>query len=454
MGIEPTRPQERTDECRADLRPGAVVRYTCPGEAHSISRAVHYARLAAFYPACVQCPHRSDAGHLPRAIVAHFDRAQRRGARVSPLELEGVRGVYLNELTRPLAEQYAAAFGGVLWERQPMRAALHPHAGSESRRRGPTVAVGQDDRACAADLVVGVAAALRRMGCHVVDVGTVSTSCFWYAVEHLESTGGVYVTGAGGGPSEIGLDFVDAGGIPWSRSGSLERLAGVSAEGLRRTSRVGGSQRAFRIRVPYEAGLLKHFHGLRPLTIGLACLSSVVEPHLMEVSAMLPCRVERIACPAANDTPRAAAQAVERLSARVRAERWDAGVVMWQGGLSCRVLDENGAPIAAGDLAARLGELVLMESKSQTIMLDAALGPDTLRTLERPGRRIVTCDGTREAMARGMQSHAAAFGCDSSERFWIGDGAPRCDGLTTLARILQWLSRQSAPASALRVQPR
>jgi len=40
--------------------------YLCPGEAAPISRAVHLARLAAFYPRCRDCPHCGDVGGLPR----------------------------------------------------------------------------------------------------------------------------------------------------------------------------------------------------------------------------------------------------------------------------------------------------------------------------------------------------------------------------------------------------
>ncbi|MFO1093079.1 MAG: hypothetical protein U0992_07170 [Planctomycetaceae bacterium] len=429
--------------------PADEVAYVCPGERHAVSRAVHFARLAAFYPACRECSHRLDAGHLPQPIVEHFDRSARRNVRSSLLGLEGISGVYLNEMTRPLAERYAEAFAKVLWSRQPLQSRTLRGDAAESRRRLPTVIVGQDHHGAAADLVIGVAAALRRMGCQVVDVGIVSTACFWFAVEHLEGAGGVYVTGAGCGPAGIGLNFIDAGGIPWSRGGSLDQLAAMQVDGAARTSRQGGKQRSFRIRLPYEAGLLKQFHGVRPLRIGLACLSPTVEPHLSELLAAAACRAEHTTPPMGNDSSRVTELALERLSALVRLERLPAGVLLGEDGQSCLLVDEHGVRIATPELAAALAEVVLSESNSRNVVLDAALPPGLAERLEQRGCNVAMSDGTREGMARSMHREGAAFGCDGSDRCWFGDCASRCDGLATLARILQWLSRDDV-ASGLR----
>jgi phosphomannomutase len=290
------------------------------------------------------------------------------------------------------------------------------------------------------------------MGCQVVDVGTVSPPCFWFAVEHLEAAGGTYVTGHGCGPAGIGLDFLEGPGVAWSRGGSLDRLEAARSDRRRRTSRQAGGQRTFRARIPYEAGLLKHFHALRPLRIGLACLASTVDVHLAELLAAQACRVERVASPIANDSSRSVALALERLADRVRDDRLEAGVLLGDDGQSCRVLDERGVPIATEAIAVRLGERVLEESKSRTVVLDESRGGGggLSDRLARSGGNVVPSGGSREAMARSVLSESAAFGCDAADRYWFGDAVPRCDGLTTLARVLQLLSRSDEPASSLR----
>src|SRR5262245_33956801 len=74
--------------------------YICPGEIHPISRAVHLSRLAAFYPACRECPFRTDVGQLPKQAVQRLQQTERRVERKSLFTREGVRGVWLNELNR------------------------------------------------------------------------------------------------------------------------------------------------------------------------------------------------------------------------------------------------------------------------------------------------------------------------------------------------------------------
>lgn len=426
----------------------APVTYCCPGETHSISRAVHYARMAAFYPGCRQCPHRDDLGHLPQPGVAGVERPGGHGVLKSLVGADGLRGTYLNEMTRALAERYAAAFAACLWDQAPFRLSTTGGATAATPRRRPTIVVGLDDRPAAPDLVVGVAAAARRMGCDVIDVGTISTPGFWCAVEHLEATGGIYVTGQGCGPAGIGLDFLEAPGVPWSQGGSLERLSTAMSVVPRRTSRSGGSQRTFRIRVPYAAGLLKHFQAARAQRIGVVCLASTVEPLLTELFSSLPCQLEVVAAPVAGDRDRAEALALSRLAARVRDNRLDAGYLIADDGQRCRLLDEHGAAIDPEFLAGPLSGSCSVEPKS--IVLDEALGAGFTQRLEQPGWTIVTSGGTREAMARSMLRGPAAFGCDASGRYWFGDASPNCDALTTLGRILQRLSRSEQPVSALR----
>lgn len=428
----------------------AAVVYTCPGEAHPISRAVHYARMAAYYPGCRHCTHRHDVGHLPPAGTGKLEIGSQGGGGASLISEDGIRGVYLNEMTRGVAARFAAAFAVALWEQAPLRLRDPANGPASSGRRRLTVVVGQDERAAAPDLAVGVAEAVRRMGCDVVDVGVVSASCFACAVEHLESSGGIYVTGHGGGSGRIGLDLFEAGGIPWSQGGSLDRVADALTVEPRRTSRRGGSQRSFRIRVPYEAGLLKHFQTISALRIGLMCLAPTVTPLLAGLFASMPSRLESVEAPVANDPDRALSLAVSRLAERVRDDRLHAGFLISDDGQRCRLLDERGAAVETEALAVRMCELALHESRSRIVVLDEALGPDVFRRLRSRDWTVVTSGGSREAMTRSMRQSGAAFGCDAAGRWWFGDSSPACDAVTTLGRVLQLLSRSEGPASALR----
>ncbi|HTN02265.1 MAG TPA: hypothetical protein VL132_10325, partial [Planctomycetaceae bacterium] len=146
--------------------------YLCPGETHPISRSVHLARLAAFYPACRECPCRNETGQLPQELIGRFAETRQRAPRPTWIKGEGVRAVYLNELDRPRTADWAAALALRLWEDIPRPGRTSPSppedpdAASPPRRHAmPSVVVGYDERSSSPDLFAGAVLGLRRMGC-------------------------------------------------------------------------------------------------------------------------------------------------------------------------------------------------------------------------------------------------------------------------------------------------
>ncbi len=88
--------------------------YRCPGETHDIPHGVHVARMAAGYARCRECRHGEGTEFIDAGDGASGDAEV--PARRSLFQDEGVRGVYLNELTRTTASQIAGAFASCLWE--------------------------------------------------------------------------------------------------------------------------------------------------------------------------------------------------------------------------------------------------------------------------------------------------------------------------------------------------
>jgi phosphomannomutase len=446
------------------LLPTLETQYVCPGESHAISRAVHLSRLAASYPKCRECPHRQELGQLPQPQFEEADPSQPRISERSLFTLEGVRGVYLNELTRRNAGELSAAFASLLWESLPLagRSDLRDaNSKRPIRRSGPVVMVGFDERPSSPDIVTGVAAALRRMSCQVVDVGQTSLPCFRFSVAHMQAAGGIFVSGHGCEPSWTGLDFVAKQGRPISMAGHREsgngsrdmRLEDIHErceQGAVRPLRQGGSQRIFQASVPYLAGLLKHFHALRPLRVAIGCPVRFVRQTLDALFEKLPVTLDWVNLPQRHrELLNADDPDVQRLREAVVARSADFGFVIDDDGANVAVLDELGQSLTPADLLCLLADVIPATQGVKAIVID-----NSSRELLQP--RIAAQDWrcwlggwTQSDVLQAMRHDAATCGGGATGRVWLRDTVPTCDGILTLAQLLQALSRDDAPLSCV-----
>lgn len=433
------------------------IEYICPGEIHPISRAVHLSRLAAFYPACRECPFRTDVGQLPRQAVERIQQTERRVERKSLFTTEGVRGVWLNELMRVRAGEMATAFASALWDAAPVAVRSDDECAG-SRRLRPSVVVGHDERPSSPDIVTGVAGALRRMGCQVIDVGLSTRPCLWFAVEHLHAAGGMHVTGSGCEPSWTGLDFVGRRGMPLSKDDS-ERFSTDSGDApaewidLReiekrttlpasRPTRQAVPHRTFQASIPYEAGFWKHFHALRPLHVICGSGSKLAEQTLERIFASLPCRISFVSLP---DRVRRLEEDrdpdVVHLGEAVTTARADLGILIDDDGQRCTLFDERGRRVPHAALARLLGGLALSESPRGTIVAAESLCQELTSVAARFGGQCRRASETVSGIARAMHASQGVFGADAASRCWFRENVPTSDAILTLAKTLSLLSR-------------
>jgi phosphomannomutase len=446
--------------------PTVEPQYVCPGETHAISRAVHLSRLAAFYPKCRECSHRHETGQLPQPQFEPDESAPQREFERSLFTLEGVRGVYLNELTRHKAGELSAAFASLLWESLPLagRSDLRDaNSKRPIRRNGPVVVVGFDERPSSPDIVTGVAAALRRMSCQVVDIGQSSAPCLRFAVAHLQAAGGLFVTGYGGDPSWTGLDFVGKQGRPISAAKrraadtddrqqrpriSLDEIHQREVDGVARPLRQGGTQRVFPASVPYLAGLWKHFHALRPLRVAIGCPVRFVRETLTELFAKLPVTLFWIDLPQRRrDLQNADDPDVQRIQNGVVSQAADLGLVIDDDGANVAVLDEFGALVAPDDLLLLLADHLADEQPGAALVIESSVRDRLQPRISQRNRRCWLGGWTSSDLWHALQSESAICGGGAAGRVWFRDSIPMTDGILTFAKLLQTLSRDDSPLS-------
>lgn len=426
----------------------AEAQFRCPDEPHTISRSVHLARLAAFYPKCRHCQHRHDTGHLPPTVVEQIQDVERqRAPQRSLFQTDGVRGVFHNELTPAIAGRIAGALASLLWEAVPLTARSSSAPGTIVKRSGPLVGIGYDERPASPVLFAMVADSLRMMGCEVVDLGQVSRACFMFAIDHLQAAGGVLVTGAGCEASWNGLDLVGEGALPLSYGTGLEEVERRLQDGYSRPTRRAGFQRAFQPLVPYEPSLWKHFHALRPLKIVTAIRPRTARETLRRLVSKLPCELIEIETMAGTQAPIRQSALLTSIAQRVARSGAHLGVLIDDDGCRCQFFDEKGRLIDAARLGTFLAKSLITGNPHATVCVKSSIFDDQKAALK--SGNLIDAGETTGSLVQAMRSSGAVLGIAGNDTYWWRESCPTPDAILTLARVLQALSRSDAAFSAV-----
>lgn len=395
--------------------------------------------------------HRHDVGQLPKQTIARLEETERRVDRPSLFGREGVRAVHLNELNRATAGRMAGAFASLLWDEAPHfgrcdQVAELPRA---AKRRGPAIVIGHDERPAAPDLLSGVAATLKRMGCHVVDIGLTTRPCFCFTVHHLQAAGGIFVTGSGCEPSWTGMDFVGRHAAAFSQGDRLTALEARFNEGYARPTRQSGTHRMFRAGVPYQAGLWKHFHALRPLEVVVATPLRTVRALLEDLGGKLPCRLDLLPLPVRIRRFDPDDDDVLRVGRRVCEQGADLGVIIDDDGCRTAIVDEQGRLIEDSSVLLLLADLLRAEHPRGVAILGGEKAEHL--ALHFHARNLHTrCVGlTWSHVEHGLQQPQSCLAYAGEGRYYFRDSRAVCDGIATFAHILQALSRSDARCSSI-----
>ena len=263
--------------------------FRCPGEAYSISRAVHLGRLASYYPACRECAHRADARLLPAPIMRGWSEVLNRPEVAASFTAEGYEARSTGALTIDDVRAVALALGTVAWQ----SAAWRSRAAATSV---PRVLLGGDGHWSTADLVHAASEALLWAGCRAVDVGAVTTPALACGAQARGCDAALWIGNATGMPHAIALRCF-GGGRPWSSPGELDAVRTLVASLPQRPKRGGGGVERAEVTEDYLAPLEPWFHALRPLRF---VVDTTCEPWLASMNRLAnraACEIVRAAGP-------------------------------------------------------------------------------------------------------------------------------------------------------------
>ena len=419
-------------------------RYRCPGEPDDISDAVHLSRLSNFYHKCRLCEHRTEISRLAPSLQKQWEQLLQAPEPPRLFQTNGVRGLYLNQLTRHEASQVATAFASTLREVAEIWRSRQPNPPPPGRWL--KVIFGHDSRPSSPDLAIAAATTLRQHGCELIDLSWSVRPQLDAVLKASVADGAFFVSGHGSPVGWNGFDLVGPDGIVWSQGGMLDIVEQRFQQSCPRPEREAAPHTQQHTLSETLAQLRTELHGLRPLRVAVEAhgpiLGQVLRGSKPDWPGELLLVASSVAFRSAKERPVAEPKATLAADVTFR---------LGEDARQCQMSDESGQPVPDTRIVFGLGELLLDEHPHVDVVLSNSFFNRCGWTVERcgPGYLVFHRGGsTEEQLVRTMHAMNSSLGLDGEGRYWIRrEGHIRCDGLLTIAMILRSLSRSDGRAS-------
>ena len=420
----------------------SALRYRCPGEPDDISDVVHLSRLSAFYHKCRLCEHRTDISRLAPALQKQWEQVLQAPEPPRLFQTNGVRGLYLNQLTRNEASQVAAAFASTLREVAEIWRSRQPNPPPPGRWL--KVVFGHDSRPSSPNLAIAAATVLRQHGCELIDLSWSVRPQLDAVLRSSGADGAFFVTGHGSPVGWNGFDLVGPDGVVWSLGGMLDIVEQRFQQSCPRPEREAAPHAQHHALSETLPQLRTELHGLRPLRVAVESPEPILGQILRAVQPDWPGELMLGGSSVAIFSEQGRRVAEQKATL-------DATFHLAEDARQCELFDETGQSVPDHRVLFGLGELLLDEHPHVDVVLSDAMFERCGWAVERcgPGYLVFHRGGsTEEQLIRTMHAMNSPLGVDGTGRYWIRrEGHIRCDGLLTVAMILRSLSRSDCRAS-------
>ena len=337
-----------------------------------------------------------------------------------------VRGIVGAELTPDFSRALGRAFASAGWTRMG---------------RAPVLVVGRDNRPSGDALARGVRQGIIDAGGTAVDIGMVPTPALYFAVHHLETDGGIQVTGSHNPPEFNGFKMVLAGDSV--HGDDILHLYDVIVAETWKTG-PGAARTDSSILEGYHEAILSRHRLARPIKVVVDCGNGVAGLIAVRTLTALGCDVVPLFCesdgtfPNHHPDPTVPAN-LEDLIREVRGTGAELGVAFDGDGDRIGAVDEDGTILFGDQLLVILGRdavrrfgpgiSVIFDVKCSEILPKALAAAGAEPEMWKTGHSLIK--------ARMKERKAPLAGEMSGHIFFGGDYFGYDDALFAAARLLE-----------------
>jgi phosphomannomutase len=361
-----------------------------------------------------------------------------------------VRAIYPNPLNEEAAWKVGHATGMYL-QRSRQNIAAEQRVKMEN-----TVVIGRDMRPHSPELAKALSDGLRSTGMSVIDVGMVDTSFIYFAVNHLDSVGGIMVTASHNPIQYNGFKISGPKAKPIGSATGLDDIRRIS--GTLRVGNTGlsGDYIEMDLWKPYRNHVLSFLKMGRKLRVAIDASNGMAGKMVpavfggVENLEIIPLLFE-ITGSFTHDPNPLVESNLDMLKAKIKEVKPDLGVCFDGDADRCMFLDENGKLIGCDIITAVVARDFLSQpaNKGATIVYDlrsSHVVPDEIKAAggvpkrERVGHAFIK---------KTLAETKAVFGGELSGHFYFRDNFFADSGAIAFARVLSILSNQVGEMSTL-----
>ncbi len=337
-----------------------------------------------------------------------------------------VRGIVGPELTPEFARGLGRAFASLGWVRMG---------------RAPVLAVGRDNRPSGDALAEGVRAGIVDAGGTALDIGVVPTPALYFAVHHLETDGGIQITGSHNPKEFNGFKMVLDGD-----SVHGDEILGLYDVMVAETWTTGqGTVRTnSAILAAYQEAILARHRLARPIKVVVDCGNGAASLIAVKTLTALGCEVIPLFCESDGTFPNhhpdpTVPENLEDLVREVRRTGAEFGVAFDGDGDRIGAVDEDGNILFGDQLMVILGrDAVRRFGPGITIIFDVKCSDLLPKALAAAGAKPeMWKTGHSLIKARMKELEAPLAGEMSGHIFFGGDYLGFDDALFAAARLIE-----------------
>jgi phosphomannomutase len=318
------------------------------------------------------------------------------------------------------------------------------------------VCIARDMRPSSPGLSEALSRGIRDAGRDVVNIGMVTTPCFYYAIGSLKLAGGVIVT-ASHNPAEYnGFKICREDAIPIGGNSGLKNLEAAVLKGDTHKADGLATESESDVREAYIDHVLASVPGnVGTLKIAVDCGNGVAGPMVEQLLARFAnVTAEKLFFEPDGTFPNHEANPLKvstlaDLQKSVRENKLDLGIAFDGDGDRAGFVDENGTPVQSDLLTAFIAEDLLKQHKSGTIVYDLRSSIVVKETIESLGGKAIEERVGHSFIKKTMRDNDVIFGGELSGHYYWKANYFADSAFMAITRVLAICSREQKPLSEL-----